>query len=268
MIHRDVEPADMDEFLAALSIGEIPYMCPGCWEEKFFPNMTQEDANLYFRVMASGEWDAWPTPWMGRLLQVKLSDLSGPMFRQLIKKAELQCPIPHQGGGIEHIAKYGPYYYGVVSLPSHYFASDRSETGLYLIRAKSVAPIFAMVTEDLMISEAMGELHQVEKETETKFPVKLMRAIVDPPGKDEATNKAKDHITRDNSIDNVMRAIHEWVKGHGNNVIFHGGFAAFDEEGNVIDDRILCYGYKPTLQISIEEFVKEFDKEEEDFVNW
>lgn len=180
MTHRSKEPDNMDELLASLSIGEVPFICPHCWDEKFFPNMTQDDAKLYFRVMASSEWDPWPTPWMGKLLQTKDSDLSGPMFRQLIEKADLQAPIPQQNGGIESIAKYGPYYYSVVMLATHYFASERSDTQIYLIRAKTLAPVFAMVITDSMINEAMGELHQLENETGIEFPVQLLRAIVDP----------------------------------------------------------------------------------------
>ena len=112
----------------------------------------------------------------------------------------------------------------------------------------------------MMIGEAMGELHQLEKEIGVKFPVRLLRAIV---GKEKKTNEIKS-----NSIDNVMRVIREWVEGHNNDVVFHGGFMAFDKEGNAIDDHLICYGDKKVLQISIDEFVKEFNKEEDGFVNW
>ena len=66
----------------------------------------------------------------------------------------------------------------------------------------------------------------------------------------------------------VMRAIREWVKSHEGRAIFYGGFVAFDKEGDVVEDRLICFGFKSTLQISIDEFVKEFNKEEKDFVDW
>jgi len=177
MVHESNEPDNMDELLAALSIGEIPPICPEHWNEKFFPRMTPEEAKLYFRVMVSNDWYAWPVPWMGKLLEIKETIVSGPMFRQLIEKADLQASDP-QHGSVEDIAKYGPYYYGVVWLATDYFGSDRNEITLYLIRAKTLAPVFAMVVSDLMIKEVMSELYQLEKETGTKFPVRLLRVIV------------------------------------------------------------------------------------------
>ena len=66
----------------------------------------------------------------------------------------------------------------------------------------------------------------------------------------------------------VMKAIHDWVAEHDERVIFHGGFVAFDEEGDIIEDRLICYGKKEAIQFSIDNFIEEFDKEEEEFVNW
>jgi len=66
----------------------------------------------------------------------------------------------------------------------------------------------------------------------------------------------------------IMRAIYEWIEEHDKRVVFHGGFIAFDEDGDMVESRMICYGHKPILQTSIEAFLEEFNKEEEGFVNW
>jgi len=72
----------------------------------------------------------------------------------------------------------------------------------------------------------------------------------------------------DNALDNtVIQAIREWMKRHDAQVVFYGGFAAFDEEGNVSENRLICYGHKAVLRPSVDAFMEEFAKEE-DFVNW
>ena len=51
-------------------------------------------------------------------------------------------------------------------------------------------------------------------------------------------------------------------------MVFHGSFVAFDKEGEMIEDRYVCYGKRAVLQIDIDEFLKEFNKEKDGFVNW
>ena len=36
----------------------------------------------------------------------------------------------------------------------------------------------------------------------------------------------------------------------------------------MIEDRYMCYGKRAVLQIDIDEFLKEFNKEKDGFVNW
>ncbi len=86
---------------------------------------------------------------------------------------------------------------------------------------------------------------------------------------DESETVTEETKPKDDSLDNiVLQAIHEWTKGHVNLVVFHGSFVAFDEEHNVIEDRYVCYGKRVVLQIDIDEFLKEFNKEKDGFVNW
>jgi hypothetical protein len=69
-------------------------------------------------------------------------------------------------------------------------------------------------------------------------------------------------------VDEVIKAIDKWAKKHKYNVIFHGGFCAFDKNNNVIDDRLIAYGEKEVLEISMDEMRKEIDKSDESFINW
>lgn len=79
----------------------------------------------------------------------------------------------------------------------------------------------------------------------------------------------KEYRMKTGPLDQIItRAIHEWIEEHGKRVAFHGGFMAFDEEGDMVEGHMICYGHRPILQTSIEAFMEEFNKEEENFVNW
>jgi len=67
------------------------------------------------------------------------------------------------------------------------------------------------------------------------------------------------------TLEDVCKVIHKWQED--NDVIFHGGFASF-EDGEVKEDRWICYGDKETLEISLEDFNKEFKKDKSKFINW
>ena len=54
---------------------------------------------------------------------------------------------------------------------------------------------------------------------------------------------------------------------HDGNVFFHAAFGVFDENGDVTDDLMLCYGDKDVVKISLDAFIKEIEKEG-DFVVW
>ena len=73
-------------------------------------------------------------------------------------------------------------------------------------------------------------------------------------------------MAKKTNLEDVMKVIHKWQED--NDVIFHGGFASFDKEGEVIEDRLICFGDRGALQISLEDFNKEFKKDKSRFVNW
>lgn len=83
--------------------------------------------------------------------------------------------------------------------------------------------------------------------------------------KKENSKKKKDK--KENSLDNIGKAIQDFIDEHGGNAMFVGSFFAFDDNSEVVDDRLFAYGDKEVLKISLEEIIKEIDKEE-DFVNW
>ena len=67
-------------------------------------------------------------------------------------------------------------------------------------------------------------------------------------------------------LNKVMDIIEQWSKE--NDVMFYGGFVSFKKNGEVKEDRMICYGDKETLKISLDDFNKAFDSEKEDFINW
>ena len=86
---------------------------------------------------------------------------------------------------------------------------------------------------------------------------------------DESETVTEETKPKDDSpINIVLRAIIEWSNAHKSRVIFYGSFVAFDEKHEVIEDRYVCFGPKDVLQIDIDEFLKEFNKEKDGFVNW
>jgi len=67
-------------------------------------------------------------------------------------------------------------------------------------------------------------------------------------------------------LEAVLKVIHKWQED--NDVIFHGVFVSFDEDVDVKEGKMICYGDKETLEISLEEFNKEFRKDKGKFINW
>lgn len=66
----------------------------------------------------------------------------------------------------------------------------------------------------------------------------------------------------------IKQAIDKWIKKHKGDVIFHGGFMAFDKKGEPVDDMIIAYGPKDMIKISNKSLVQYLKEEKEDFVNW
>lgn len=70
-------------------------------------------------------------------------------------------------------------------------------------------------------------------------------------------------------LQGIINAIEKWMKKHDNNVSFVCDFVAFKgKDFDVVDDRMLAFGPKETLTISLDELTKDIKKEKDDFVNW
>ena len=70
-------------------------------------------------------------------------------------------------------------------------------------------------------------------------------------------------------LNNIFEAIDKWAKKHKENVNFIGSFMAFKgKDFDVIEDRMIAYGPKESIKISLESLNEEIEKEKEDFINW
>lgn len=70
-------------------------------------------------------------------------------------------------------------------------------------------------------------------------------------------------------LNNIFKAISEWKDKHNGQVDFVCSFMAFKGKNcDVVDDRLLAYGLKDNLRLSLKEMDEMLDKEKEDFVNW
>lgn len=71
-------------------------------------------------------------------------------------------------------------------------------------------------------------------------------------------------------IDDIIKVINKWSKDNKGLVEFHGAFWRFkdDKDFEIIDDRMIAYGTKDSLKISMEELFKDIDEEKDDFISW
>lgn len=70
-------------------------------------------------------------------------------------------------------------------------------------------------------------------------------------------------------LNDIFEAIDKWVKKHKENVNFIGSFVAFKgKEFDVVEDRMIAYGPKESMKISLESLNEAIEEEKEDFVNW
>ena len=67
---------------------------------------------------------------------------------------------------------------------------------------------------------------------------------------------------------NMMSAIDKWVKKHDGRVNFVADFIAFDKKIDIIEDRIIAYGPKECIKLSMKEINGYLKEEKEDFCNW
>lgn len=66
----------------------------------------------------------------------------------------------------------------------------------------------------------------------------------------------------------ILNEIEKWVKKNKGKVCFIGSFCAFDKKGEVKDDRIIGYGDKECIKLSLKEIDTFLKKDKEDFINW
>jgi len=70
-------------------------------------------------------------------------------------------------------------------------------------------------------------------------------------------------------FENLLEAIHKWVKKHDGKVQFIGSFLAFKgKDFDVVDDRLLAFGIKKSLREDLKNLDEEVEKEKDEFVSW
>ena len=67
-------------------------------------------------------------------------------------------------------------------------------------------------------------------------------------------------------FEKMFKVMGEWAKEK--DVAFIGSFVSFDKEGEVDDNRMVAYGSKEILDISLKEIKDGIDKEDSKFINW
>lgn len=70
-------------------------------------------------------------------------------------------------------------------------------------------------------------------------------------------------------LNNIFEAINKWMKKYNNNVLFVASFIAFKgKDCKVVDDRMLAFGEKDSLRLSLKGLDEGVYEDKEDFVNW
>ncbi len=75
-------------------------------------------------------------------------------------------------------------------------------------------------------------------------------------------------MKKENWMDKIGEDLHKWVQSKNGNVCFVTSLIEFNEEGEVINDRIFAFGYKDVIEISLDGIKEEIEKEKEDFISW
>jgi hypothetical protein len=66
----------------------------------------------------------------------------------------------------------------------------------------------------------------------------------------------------------VIKALNNYVDKHKGNCVLNISIAAFDDENNVIDDRLLLYGHKDILLIANESMLNDIKQDKTEFINY
>ncbi len=75
-------------------------------------------------------------------------------------------------------------------------------------------------------------------------------------------------IKEKDNFELIIKAIEKLADKHKDNFCFIGSFFIFDNDSNVIDDRMLAYGPKEVLETSLGALKEELEKEKEEYINW
>jgi len=68
------------------------------------------------------------------------------------------------------------------------------------------------------------------------------------------------------TLEDVFNVLRKWEKD--NDVMFFGGFASFDKDYNIVEDRLICFGDKEGLKLSLKDFNNFFKADKNEFINW
>ena len=66
----------------------------------------------------------------------------------------------------------------------------------------------------------------------------------------------------------ILDAIHEYVDKNDRSIQMFFSIIRFDDESNILEDRIGVYGGKQTLLIALKDMIKQIKAEKEEFINW
>jgi len=71
--------------------------------------------------------------------------------------------------------------------------------------------------------------------------------------------------TKKTTLKDVTDMIAKWQKQ--NDVMFFGGFVTFNKDFDIIEDRLVAYGDKKSIQLSMKDLGNFIKDEKEDFIN-
>ena len=101
-----------------------------------------------------------------------------------------------------------------------------------------------------------------EKENEVNLNEILKSDQEDSVVKDESIN-TEEESELSQEVKNIFEALYEYVDSHNGNAFFHVGLGAFDESGEVVDDRLGTYGSDDVIRISMEDILEELKQQQE-----
>ena len=98
-----------------------------------------------------------------------------------------------------------------------------------------------------------------------KIVKKATKSVTKKIVKKDAVKKVKKRI-RKTTLNDVLSTLGKWSKD--NTVMFYGTFIKFDKNYDVTEDRLVAFGDKKSIKISLKELTKYLKESEDDFLNW